>query len=229
MRELKQGFVHLFYPGLCEGCRKPFVAGEAVLCIGCAIQLPETGYHAMPGNETELRFSGRVPFAWGTSYAWFTTDGLLQHLLHGLKYRYRSEIGAYLGHRLATDLRAAGRGGDLDLIIPVPLHPSKQAARGYNQSMVIAMAMGRELGVPVSDGILRRVRHTESQTSKTRQERADNMAGAFSVPDPQAISGKHILIVDDVLTTGATIEACAQTLLTTATVQVSIATIGIAV
>ena len=227
--DLRQGFVHLFYPGLCEGCRKPFVAGEQVLCIGCAGQLPETAYHTMPGNETELRFAGRVPFVWATSYAWFTTDGLLQHLLHGLKYRYRSDIGTYLGQRFAADLVTAGRSNDIDLIVPVPLHPSKQAARGYNQSMVIAAALGGDMAIEVSDTVLRRVRHTESQTTKTRQERAENMAGAFSVPDPSVISGKHILILDDVLTTGATIEACAQTLLAAADVRISIATIGIAV
>ncbi|WP_345079646.1 ComF family protein [Nemorincola caseinilytica] len=227
--ELRQGFTHLFYPTLCDGCRKPLVAGEQVMCIGCADQLPETGYHAMPGNETEVRFSGRIPFVWATSYAWFTTDGLLQHLLYGLKYRNRPDIGTFLGRRFAASLHAAGRGGDIDLIIPVPLHASRQADRGYNQSMVIAQDLGSDLGIPVSDTLLHRVRYTESQTSKTRQERAENMAGAFSLSDAAAISGKHILIIDDVLTTGATIEACAQALLAAAGVRISIATIGIAV
>lgn len=228
-RELQQGFVHLFYPTLCEGCRRPLVSSEEVLCLNCAAQLPETGYHTMPGNQTELCFAGRIPFVRATSYAWFTADGLLQHLLHSLKYRGQQKTGVFLGQRFAQNLKETNWAQGIDLIIPVPLHPSRQASRGYNQSMIIAETLGKELGIPASDSILHRSRKTESQTNKTRTERAANMEGAFALTDPSALAGKHILIVDDVLTTGATIEACANVLLSTPGVKISIATIGIAV
>lgn len=228
-QELKQGFVHLFYPTLCEGCRRPLIDGEEILCLSCTAQLPETGYHTMVGNQTELCFSGRIPFQRATSYAWFTPDGLLQHLLHGLKYKGQKKIGVFLAGHFAQNVKDANWAQGIDLIVPVPLHPSRQAARGYNQSMVIAHTLGKHLGIPASDTILRRTRNTESQTHKTRTERAANMERAFEVNPQENISGKHIMIVDDVLTTGATIEACANALLAAPGVKISIATIGIAV
>lgn len=228
LQELKQGFVHLFYPTLCEGCRRPLVGTEEVLCLSCAAELPETGYHAMPGNQTELCFAGRIPFVRATSYAWFTPDGLLQHLLHGLKYRGQRKTGVFLASRFAQNLKETNWMQGVDLLVPVPLHPSRQASRGYNQSMVIAETLGQQLGIPASDTVLHRTRNTDSQTHKTRTERAANISGAFAA-NLEMIAGKHIVIIDDVLTTGATIEACANALLAAPNVKISIATIGIAV
>lgn len=105
LRQLRHGLMHLFYPRLCEGCAKPLLGVEDVLCMGCAMELPETGYHHIADNETAMRFAGRVPFVYATTLAYFTADGLLQHLLHGLKYRGRKEIGLYLGRRLGDGLR----------------------------------------------------------------------------------------------------------------------------
>lgn len=229
LHELKQGISHLFYPQLCEGCNKPLVTTENVLCISCGMELPETGYHSIADNETARRVSGRVPFEYATSFAYFTEDSLLQHLLHGLKYRGKQDVGSYLGSRFGESLRGTEWVSTVDMIIPVPLHPSKLASRGYNQSMVVAEAMGKALGIPASDDILTRTRETESQTHKSREERAANMKGAFIVPQPAALAGKHILIVDDVLTTGGTIEACSLALLADKNVKISIATIGIAI
>jgi ComF family protein len=225
--ELKRGIMHLFYPGLCEGCNRPLLDTEQVLCLSCAAEMPETGYHTITDNDTALRLAGRFPFVHATSYATFTEEGLLQHLLHGLKYKGKKEIGTYLGSRFAANLAATDWIKTIDAIIAVPLHPDKQAARGYNQSQLVAAAMGSKLGLPAPETVLQRVRQTESQTRKSRAERAANMEGAFEVADKQAITGKHILIVDDVLTTGATIEACALALLKVPGVRVSVATIGI--
>jgi ComF family protein len=183
----------------------------------------------MTDNEATLRFSGRVGFEKATSYAWFVTDGLLQHLLHGLKYKGKREIGTYLGSRFAADLSRSNWADGIDIIIPVPLHRTKQAQRGYNQSMVIAEAMAKEQGIVAVDNILRRIRDTETQTNKTRAERTENMTGAFKIDDPMSLRGKHILLIDDVLTTGATLEACAHALHMVADVKISIATIGIAI
>jgi ComF family protein len=225
IKDLRNGIVHLLYPDLCEGCSKPLISGEHVLCMGCATMLPETNYHYADNNETALRFAGRVPFEKATSLAYFTDDGLLQHLLHGLKYRGQIENGKYLGARLAAALKDGGWLNGIDAVMPVPLHASRQQERGYNQSAIIAKAMGL-----ITDEVsLMRVRKTESQTTKTRAERADNMQGAFKLADNNNLSGKHILILDDVLTTGATIEACANVLQTAQNVKISIATIGIAI
>ena len=229
LKDLTHGLIHLFYPRLCEGCSKPLLAAENVLCISCALQVPETGYHHIADNESALRFAGRVPFIHATSFAYFTNDGLLQHLIQGLKYRDKKEIGIYLGERFAHSLRNTDWISSIDMIIPVPLHPAKEARRGYNQSMLIAEGLNNVLDIPASDKILLRTRDTESQTKKTRADRVENMAGAFKIAEKADISGKHILICDDVLTTGATIEACSLALKGQENVKISIATIGIAV
>ena len=235
LNELREGITHLFYPRLCEGCFNPLLAAEKVLCLACAMQLPETDYHHIADNETALRFAGRIPFIHATSYAYFTTDGLLQHLVHGLKYKHKKETGYYLGERFAHSLKNAPSPGgadwinSVDLIIPVPLHPAKEAKRGYNQSMLIATGMSRVLNIPAYDDVLVRRINTESQTNKTREQRVKNMSGAFMVKNKAALAGKHILICDDVLTTGATLEACALALMTEESIKISIATIGIAV
>lgn len=233
LQELKTGIVHLFYPRLCEGCNKPLLAAEKVLCISCSMQLTETGYSNLEDNETVSRFAGRVPFIYATSYAYFTNDGLLQHLLHGLKYKNKKEIGTYLGRRLGHSmgqlLLMSTQQIPIDLIVPVPLHKRKEAKRGYNQSMFIAEGISEVLNIPASDKILTRTKNTESQTNKTRSERVKNMEQAFECNDPGRTTGKHILLCDDVLTTGATLEACAIALAKDKTIKISFATVGIAV
>ncbi len=229
LKDLTNGLIHLFYPRLCEGCSKPLLAAEEVLCVSCALELPETNYHHIPDNETALRFAGRVPFTHATSFAYFTNDGLLQHLVHGLKYKDKKENGYYLGSQFARSLLSTNWVSGIDIIIPVPLHRAKEAKRGYNQSMLIATGMGEVLHKPANDRLLLRVKDTESQTRKSRSERVDNMSGAFKVADKAGLAGKHILICDDVLTTGATLEACALELMTAANVKISIATVGITV
>ena len=229
LREWGQGFIHLFYPDLCEGCSKPLVQGEDVLCLPCALELPETGYHDFPENETVMRFAGRFPFRHATTYAYFTVDGLLQHLLHRLKYQGRKEVGVFLGRMFAQSLAGCQWIPTVDAIVPVPLHRRRLQERGYNQSALIAQAMGKQLGIPVVEDGLLRTRKTESQTRKTRTERLKNMENAFSL-NPAALAGyPHVLLLDDVLTTGATLEACALALLEHPGTEVSIATIGLAV
>lgn len=229
LRQLSHGLMHLFYPRLCEGCSKSLLQSEQVLCIGCGMYLSQTDYHHIPDNETALRFAGRIPFDHATSFAQFTDDSLLQHLLHGLKYRGKKEIGIYLGRQLGIVLQEVDWIKEIDLIVPVPLHPRKQATRGYNQSYIIAAGMSDVLYIPVATDTLVRTRHTESQTHKTRAERVNNMQDVFAVKGMESIANKHMLLIDDVLTTGATLEACAIPLLAVPGAKVSIATIGIAV
>jgi len=228
VKELAHGLVHLFYPRLCEGCSKALLPGEDVLCLGCSLELPGTAYHNIADNDTALRLAGRLPFIHATSYAHFTNDGLLQHLLHGLKYMNKKETGRYLGKQFAFELQKTDWISSIDMIIPVPLHPKKEAQRGYNQSVLIGEGMSKVLHIPINDKSLIRVRQTESQTQKTRAQRLENMKDAFVVKDTSGLKGKHVLLIDDVLTTGATLEACALALLQEQDIRLSIATIGIA-
>jgi len=226
IRQLCAGFVHLFFPDLCEGCNRSLVADESVLCLHCKQLLPRTGYHHIPENESAMRLAGRVPYRYGTSFAYFTEKGLLQHLLHGLKYRGKRKTAVFLGTEFAAELHTISWISTVDLIIPIPLHAKKERARGFNQSFVTAAAMGKYLQIPVAEKGLLRVRHTESQTQKTRLERLENLSGAFQ-PNTE-IKGKHVLLVDDVLTSGATLEAAAVTVLEAGASGVSFATIAVA-
>lgn len=227
LKYIREGMLHLLFPRLCEGCRKPLLYEERMLCLSCMQHLPRTGYHHLTSNDTTLRIAGRFRFRHATSLAYFTKDGLLQHLLHRLKYRNRQSNGTHLGELLGYELKQQEWAGELQAVIPVPLHPRKEAARGYNQSLLIAEGIAAVLGIPCMRDVLLRTRATESQTHKNRQERIDNVSGAFRVVRRDRISGKHLLLVDDVLTTGATLESCASALLAQGC-DVSIATIGIA-
>lgn len=229
LKEMAAGLSHLLYPRLCEGCSKPLLAEEDILCLNCNVyHLPRTAYHHIPDNETAMRFAGRVPVERATSFAYFTHEGLLQHLLHGLKYDGKKDIGLYLGRQLGYDLQQVSWEKGIDAIIPVPLHADKQVLRGYNQTSLVAEGMSKVLNIPVVEDVLQRVKNTESQTKKTREERIENMQAAFKLQNHEKIIGKHILLIDDVLTTGATLEACAIALMAASHVRISIATIGIA-
>lgn len=229
LNDIKKGLLNLVYPRLCESCSKPLLAEEEVLCLNCNIyKLPRTAYHHITENQTFMRFAGRVNVLRATSLAYFIADGLLQHLLHGLKYDDKQYIGVFLGKQLGYDLLQTNWHKGIDLIIPVPLHPKKEELRGFNQAAIIAYGMSEVLGTPVNTTALIRNKFTESQTQKTREERINNMIDAFTITDEDSIAGKHILLIDDVLTTGATLESCAQSLLNIQGVSVSIATVGIA-
>jgi len=227
LQQAAYGLSHIFYPRACEGCRRPLLKAEQVLCLHCLDLLPRTLHAHIPQNETAMRLAGRFPFVAAASFAWFTSEGLMQHLLHGLKYKGKRETGIFLGRQFAADLRTASWIPAIDLIIPVPLHRRKAAIRGYNQSELIAEGIGEELRIPVSGNILYRVRNTDSQTKKSREDRAENMRDAFELK--RFPEGRHVLLLDDVLTTGATLEACALTLLAGGDVRISLATIGLAI
>ena len=227
--DIASGVVHLFYPRLCYGCSKPLLAEEDILCLNCNVyNLPRTAYHHIADNETAMRFAGRIPVQKATSFAYFTSEGLLQHLLHQLKYNDKKEVGLFLGRQLGYDLQQINWAEGITHIVPVPLHVKKEAARGFNQSAIIADGLSEVLNIPVATGIIRRTRHTESQTQKTREERIMNMQDAFELKGPLPADNAHILLVDDVLTTGATLEACALTLLQKPGIKISIATVGLA-
>ncbi len=228
-RQLKtyvSGLVHLLFPNLCEGCRQPLLKGEEVVCLNCEALIPYTNFHLISENETALRLAGRIPFQNASSLTFFTNESLIQHLIHGLKYKSKKQNGVFLGKEIGKTIKDAN--WKIHGIIPVPLHPKKEAIRGYNQSELIANGIGEVLSIPVFNKCLQRTRNTTSQTEKTRTERVENVSGAFTLSKFEVLKGKHLLLVDDVLTTGATLESCALTLLQIPNVEISIATIAIA-
>lgn len=227
-RNFLKSALHLVLPRLCAGCGQPLLDGEQLLCLACGLELPSTGFHTDENNEAAARLAGRFPFCKATSLLHFSEDNLTQQLVHGLKYQRRAGIGSGLGRMLGEELRACGWATGIDVVVPVPLHPKKERARGFNQSALIAEGLAEALNIPAVLCGLRRTRVTESQTRKTRAERILNVEGAFAVRHAKKLAGMHVLLVDDVLTTGATIEACAAAVLALPNTRVSVATVAIA-
>jgi ComF family protein len=221
------GLLHIFFPQLCEGCRQPLLQSEEIICLSCESFLTNTNYHHLEGNETALRLTGRIPFIRASSLCYFSNDSLVKFLIHKLKYHDKQSIGIYLGKRIGQSLQVAG--WDFDIVIPVPLHKKKNNKRGFNQSELSAEGISLISKKPVVADAVVRIRDTETQTDKTREERISNVANAFKVKNAASLTGKHILLVDDVLTTGATIEACSHSLAEIDGLKISIATSGIAV
>lgn len=175
--------------------------------------MPKTNFHKIRGNLVEKIFWGRIPVEFATSYFFFVKQSPYQNMLHQLKYKGRSDIGFFLGHRFGNELKTQPEFCSFDEIIPVPLHPDKLKARGYNQSEMIANGLSKSLGIPVDTKSLKRITYTETQTKKSRIERWENTMDVFEADETTNLNGKHVLLVDDVLTTGATIEGCATELL----------------
>jgi ComF family protein len=226
---LFSSFWSLFFPENCAACGRPLLNGEEVICLQCDLKLPRTHFHRFPNNLACQRFLGRMPVQQAVSFLYFTKDGLTQHLVHELKYAGRKEIGHKLGSLFARELDESGWLKDVDYLIPVPLHPRKEWKRGYNQSYFIASGLSENRAIPVVKNQLLKIRNTASQTHKTTAERIENVRDAFLLSHPERVEGKHVLLVDDVLTTGATLEAAATALLKAAKgIKISIATLAIA-
>ena len=223
-----EDLIALFYPRLCAGCNSSLVKGEDVLCLNCLADLPRTNYHLQGENPVFQQFTGRARIELATSFCRFDKGGRLQHLLHQLKYKGNREVGHKMGLIFGVDLNQSTRYCTIDAIIPVPLHPKKEKKRGFNQSAEICKGLSQAMARPLILGNLIREVHTDSQTRKGRFERWENVSGIFSVKDGASLMDKHLLLVDDVVTTGATLEACCIPLLKIAGVRVSIATLATA-
>jgi len=218
--------ISLFYPQLCAGCNTTLLKGEEVLCLNCLADLPRTNYHLYHENPIFQLFIGRVNITLATSFCRFDKGGRLQHLLHQLKYKGNPEVGYKMGMLLGSDLMQSLLYQEIDALVPVPLHPKKEKKRGYNQSTEICKGLAESMNRPIITGNLVRKVHTTSQTQKGRFERWENVSGIFNVKNSRLLTGKHLLLVDDVVTTGATLEACCETLLKIPGVSVSIATLA---
>jgi len=191
--------------------------------------MPLTGYHQERGNKLEKAFWGRCNIEKAAAYASYTRGSKMQILMHGLKYRGVKEIGVYMGRVYANILMGAGFFDDIDYIIPVPLHPLRERKRGFNQSLLISKGLSEVSGKRIIQDLLVRKLNTSTQTRKSRVERWENVANIFKLIDPGQLDGKHILLVDDVITTGSTIEACTNELKSNDSVKVSVIALASAV
>lgn len=218
----------LLFPRLCVTCGDKLIEQENWICLHCLHHIPRTNYHLESGNPVAQLFYGRVQIEHATAFFRFSKGSDYQKLLHSLKYKGMKEIGAEIGKHFAIDLMQSPGFSVVDVICPVPLHPDKEKKRGYNQSWWIASGIARQMNREFSDDNLKRVTATETQTRKNRFERWQNVEGIFDLSNPEAFSGKHILLIDDVVTTGSTLEACAQAIISQSGAKVSIATLATA-
>lgn len=219
--------MHLFYPALCVGCGGMLVKEESVLCMHCLHRLPRTQFATWPDNPVASLFWGRVALENATAWCFFLKESLMRRTVHNLKYADNPELAVALGRAFAYDLNNSNF-TDCQCVIPVPLHPKKLYTRGYNQSECIARGMGSVLAIPVVSDLLIRCAGIETQTRRHRFERWTNVEESFTLLHGAGVEGKHLLLVDDVVTTGATLEACARVLLTIPGVRVSIAVLAVA-
>jgi len=223
-----EDFLCLFFPHLCLACEYSSPPYGEHICTACRATLPEANFHLKKENPFTEKFWGRVQLEAGTALYLFTKESRVQNLVHNLKYKRKQEVGTVLGRRLGTMLRQSPHFTEVDVIVPVPLHIRKLRTRGYNQSEVIGNGLSESFGRPCLGNGMKRVVHSASQTKQSRESRLHNVGEVFEVARPKSLEGKHILLVDDVLTTGATLEVCANKLLELPGTRVSMATIAIA-
>lgn len=226
-RDLSEAFLHFFYPHICCGCGTDIISNQNQLCLRCIASLPETGFEKYLNNPVERKFWGRLPLESAMSTYYFTPASTMQHLMHLFKYNMQKELGLQLGRMMGQHLLKSGR-LQADVLVPLPLYPSKEKKRGYNQARVLCEGIADCLRLPIVDKAVIRKESTSSQTSKRRIERWQNMEGKFELINPCYLENKHLLLIDDVITTGATLEACGQELLKVSNSRLSIATLCIA-
>jgi ComF family protein len=222
---LFKDFVSLFFPRYCLACSNSLVGGEETLCTYCIVHLPKTNYE-LGDNPFRDRLAGRLPITYGVAFLKLKKGGVVQKMLHQLKYKHHPEIGVKLGKVFGNELRQKGLSATFDLIIPVPLHPSRIRKRGYNQSAKFAEGLSYVLEVPWDESISVRKARTKTQTNKSKLERWENVKDVFAIAQSGQVSGKRILLVDDVITTGATLEACGMHLINSGCAQLSVACIA---
>jgi len=220
--------VNLFFPRVCEVCGNGLVQGETIICIGCYINLPRTDYHIQPENKTAYLLAGRIPFKRASSYFYYTKQSDYTNIIHALKYNGKQKNGVYFGELFGHELKECGFCEGIDCIIPVPLHKKRFRERGYNQSLCIAKGISKATGIAIYDTSVTRIVYNRTQTKKTKIERFENVEDIFQLEENHLLTNKHVLLVDDIITTGATIESLALALETVEGIEISIASLAIA-
>lgn len=224
-----EDFIALVYPRSCLCCGEIMQQHEEHICNYCYLSLPRSHFHLQEDNPVEKLFYGRVPVFAAASYYLFNKQSGVQKLLHDIKYKGNRKLALAIGQWYGTELKGSERFGDIDCIIPVPLHAKKLRQRGYNQSELFAKGLAEAMNNEMNTADLGRRQFTTTQTKKSKFERWENVEDTFELAEGHQLSGKHVLLVDDVITTGATIEACALALQEAKGIRISLASIAFAV
>jgi len=220
--------IDLFFPKVCAGCHTILITNETVFCTNCRHELPLTQYHLDPKNEAVKKFYGKIAIEHASALLYFNKKGIVQELIHNLKYKGHEEIGTVLGNWYMEDLKELILETPFDVVIPVPLHPKKFRERGYNQVTTFGKALAKGLKINYNDTLLYRKKYSKTQSKKNLIGRSENIENIFDVLFTAENQNKHFLIVDDVLTTGATLEACSKALLKIPGAKISIVCMAMA-
>lgn len=223
IKQITADFFNLLFPACCNACGTPLFYGEKSVCIKCLYDLPYTDFHLYPDNPVAKLFWGRINCHEVMALLYFKKGTKVQNLIHHLKYKGQTDVGLMLGRMIGEKLLSNTLYQKPDLIVPVPLHQKKENSRGYNQSKCIADGIAEVLQVPVVTGVLTRKKNTGTQTKKSRYQRFENVQSVFEIRQPWGLENQHILLIDDVITTGATLESCGKILLDSGLRKLSIA------
>ncbi len=228
LSELFADFISLIFPEYCLGCHAPLMKGETTICTRCRVDLPKTDFHKDPDNLMHQKFWGLIEIEYAFAFLKFIKGGIVQKLLHQLKYYGQEDIGELLGKLYGITLKKEGFAKKFDVILPVPLHSNRLKQRGYNQCDAIARGIAEGLEIEMNTKILERIIANISQTkTQNLHERRENVKGIFAITQPELLQNKRVLLVDDVITTGSTLEACAVPIFEANCKSLSIATIAI--
>jgi len=214
--------INLFFPKSCAACASFLLAEEIVICTGCRHKLPLTNHHLMEENEVVKKFYGRIPLEFGGALFYFHKKGMVQEMIHKLKYKGHEEIGEMAGNWYSGELKTVEQLKSADYIIPVPLHKKRLRERGYNQVAQFGMTLSANLNIPYNDSVLIRKVYAKTQSQKNLLGRIDIAETTFDVVFDESFHGKHFVLIDDVITTGATLESCSRALLKIPNVKISI-------
>ncbi|HAH59651.1 MAG: ComF family protein [Lentimicrobium sp.] len=228
LASLAHDLVSLFYPRVCLACGNVLYKNEMILCFHCLYHLPKTNFHLSADNPCAQQFWGKINFQAAAACYYFTKAGKVQHLIHHLKYKGYKEIGAYIGQLYGPELKRSPYFKSVSAVLPVPLHPRKQAKRGYNQAEWFALGLSEGMKIELDTTTLIRSKASETQTRKSRFMRYENVKEIFTITTTESLANRHVLLVDDVITTGSTLEAAGNALMEIPGISVSVASIACA-
>lgn len=220
--------LNLFFPKACAGCNNLLIANENTICTLCRHKIAITNHHLNPENEAFKKFYGKIPVEYVSAQFYFQKKGIVQEIIHKLKYKGQEEIGTVLGNWYADDLKEVTILKTADFIIPVPLHKKKFRERGYNQVTTFGRALSKEMNIKYADSILVRKVYSTTQSKKNLLGRSEGIETIFDICSTEKEHNKHFLLIDDVITTGATLEACSRALLKIPGAKISIVCIAMA-
>ncbi|MBP5677448.1 MAG: ComF family protein [Bacteroidales bacterium] len=223
-----QELLQVLFPSTCASCNDVLVRGERQICMNCLANLSLTHYSTMPHNPVEELLMAQFDLTKATAICHFQKESTVQHVVHAMKFHGNTELCRLMGRQMGLSLLSSGRFDDVDVLVPVPLHWRRRLKRGYNQSLLLCRGIAEVFHREVCNNAVVRHRYTHQQSLQNSHKRAYNVQGAFSVRKAKLLEGRHVLLVDDVITTGATISACAKVLSSIPGIKISVAAFSIA-